>query len=135
MKRQIIIQKKPYYNWEFKGVRMTKYEIWKDFKKRVKIARKIRDTQKKNIIRCEWMSSGRACIKIIRIQDLDMITDGITRHDIIEKKCKNFNGYPCKNKNCPMYAANHEYIHAELLLSKLKRARNRAFWNMFTRSK
>ena len=34
-----------------------------------------------------------------------------------------------------MYLANREYEEAEIVLQGLKRARNKAFWDMFVRSK
>ena len=116
---------------------MTKYEIWKDLRGQVKLARKDRDEQRKSITKCEWTSDEKSCIKIIQVQsyELNTNTEGITlSSELAEKGCEDFGNEPCK-KNCKMCAANHEYFKAEEVLSALKKARNKAFWNMFIRSK
>lgn len=118
---------------------MTKYEIWKDLRNQVKVARKDRDEQRKVITKCEWTSNRdeKSCIKVIQVQGIDLNTpaEGMTRYDVIEKGCDNFNGIPCTDETCPMHPMNHEYHEAETVLQALKRARNKAFWDMFVRSK
>ena len=118
---------------------MTKYEIWKDLRNQVKVARKDRDEQRKVITKCEWTSDKdeKSCIKIIQVQgyELNTGTEGITpSSELVEKGCEDFTNEPCK-KNCKMCIANHEYFKAEQALSALKKARNKAFWDMFVRSK
>ena len=118
---------------------MTKYEIWKDLRSQVKIARKDRDEQRKAITKCEWTSDKdeKSCIKVIQVQtmDLNVPAEGLAgNYEVIEKGCENFGDEPC-HENCPMLCANREYFEAEKVLSALKRARNKAFWDMFIRSK
>ncbi len=118
---------------------MTKYEIWKDLRNQVKIARKDRDEQRKAITKCEWTSDKKekSCIKVIQVQaiELNVPAEGLAgNYEVIEKGCDNFGDEPC-NENCSMLCANREYFEAEKVLSALKRARNKAFWDMFVRSK
>ncbi|MBO4622367.1 MAG: hypothetical protein J5691_00635 [Bacilli bacterium] len=67
--------------------------------------------------------------------DLNVPAEGLAgNYEVIEKGCDNFGDEPC-NENCSMLCANHKYFEAEKVLSALKKARNKAFWDMLIRSK
>ncbi len=113
---------------------MTKYEIWQNLRKQVKIARSERDTQHTAITRCEWNNPEKSCIKIFQVQSVSISNENSLDCNFLLRYCSEF-GKPCENKTCPMYLANRKYEEAEIVLQGLKKARNKAFWNMFTRSK
>ena len=113
---------------------MTKYEIWQDLRKQVKIARSERDTQQATITKCEWNNPEKSCIKVFQVQSVGVPNENLSDCNFSLRYCDEF-GKPCENKACPMYPANREYEEAEIVLQGLKKARNKAFWNMFTRSK
>lgn len=113
---------------------MTKYEIWQDLKKQVKVARSERDAKQAVITKCEWNNPEKACVTVFQVQSIGVPSENLSDSNFSLRYCGEF-GKPCENKTCPMYPANREYEEAEIVLQGLKRARNKAFWNMFTRSK
>lgn len=113
---------------------MTKYEIWKDLRKQVKVARSERDIQQAAITKCEWNNLEKSCITVFQVKSIDVPNENLLDSNFLLKYCSEF-GKPCENKTCPMYLANRKYEEAEIVLQGLKKARNKAFWNMFTRSK
>lgn len=117
-----------------KGLEMTKYEIWQDLRKQVKVARSERDIQQAAITRCEWNNLEKSCITVFQVKSIDVPNENLSDSNFSLRYCGEF-GKPCENKACPMYLANRKYEEAEVVLQGLKKARNKAFWNMFTRSK
>ena len=113
---------------------MTKYEIWKDLRKQVKVARSERDIQQAAITKCEWNNLEKSCITVFQVKSIDVPNENLSDSNFLLRYCGEF-GKPCENKACPMYLANRKYEEAEIVLQGLKKARNKAFWNMFTRSK
>lgn len=113
---------------------MTKYEIWQDLRKQVKAARAERDTQQAAITKCEWNNPEKACIIVFQVQSIGVPNENLSDSNFSIRHCDEFYK-PCKNESCPMYPMNREYEEAEVVLQGLKRARNKAFWNMFIRSK
>lgn len=113
---------------------MTKYEIWQDLRKQVKVARSERDIQQAAITKCEWNNPEKACIKVFHVQSIVVSNGNLSDCNLLLRYCNEF-GKPCENKTCPMYLANRKYEEAEIVLRGLKKVRNKAFWNIFVRSK
>ena len=113
---------------------MTKYEIWQDLRKQVKVARAERDTQQAAITKCEWNDPEKACITVFQVQSIGVPNENLSDSNFSIRHCDEF-CKPCEDKSCPMYSMNREYEEAETVLQGLKRARNKAFWDMFVRSK
>ena len=113
---------------------MTKYEIWQDLRKQVKVARSERDIQQAAITKCEWNNPEKACIKVFHVQSIVVSNGNLSDSNFLLRYCGEF-GKPCENKACLMYLANRKYEEAEIVLRGLKKARNKAFWNIFVRSK
>ena len=124
----IVTKKQP------KGFEMTKYETWQDLRKQVKVARSERDAQQSAITKCEWNNPEKACITVFQIQSIGVPTENQSDSNFSMRHCDEFYK-PCENKTCPMYPQYREYQEAETVLQGLKKARNKAFWNMFVRSK
>ncbi len=113
---------------------MTKYEIWQDLRKQVKVARSERDAQQAAITKCEWINPEKSCITVFQVKHIGVSNENLSDCNFSLRYCCEF-GKPCENKTCPMYLANRKYEEAEIVLKGLKKARNKAFWNMFVRSK
>lgn len=112
---------------------MTKKEIWQDLRKQVKVARSDRDTKQAAITKCEWNDPSKSCITVFQVQSIGTPNENLSNVDFSTRHCGEFYK-PCK-QNCPMYNQYREYQEAEAVLQGLKRARNKAFWDMFVRSK
>ena len=117
-----------------KGLEMTKYEIWQDLRKQVKVARSERDIQQATITTCEWNNLEKSCITVFQVKSINVPNENLSDSNFSLRYCSEF-GKPCENKTCPMYLANRKYEEAEIILQGLKKARNKAFWNIFVRSK
>ena len=113
---------------------MTKYEIWQDLRKQVKVARAERNTQQAAITKCEWNDPEKSCITVFQIQSIGVPNKNLSDSDFSIRHCDEFYK-PCKNQTCPMHKQYDELQEAEAVLKGLKRARNKAFWDMFVRSK
>lgn len=113
---------------------MTKKEIWQDLRKQVKVARSDRDVKQAAITKCEWNDTNKSCITVFQVHSIGVPNENLSDSDFSTRHCDEFYK-PCKNQTCPMRKQYEEYQEAEAVLQGLKRARNKAFWNMFVRSK
>lgn len=114
---------------------MTKYEIWQDLRKQVKVARAERDTQQAAITKCEWNNPEKSCITVFQVQSVGVPNENSSDSNFSIRHCNEFYK-PCENKSCPMYPMNREYEEAETVFQGLKRARRKAFLDMvFSRGK
>lgn len=113
---------------------MTKYEIWQDLRKQVKVARAERDTQQAAITKCEWNDPEKACITVFQVQSIGVPNENQSNDEFSTRHCDKFY-IPCDDETCPMRKQYDELQEAEAVLQGLKRARNKAFWDMFVRGK
>ena len=113
---------------------MTKKDIWLDLRKQVKVARADRDTKQAAITNHEWVDPTKSCITVFQIQSLGVPTENQSNDDFATRHCEEFYK-PCNNKTCPMHKQYNELQEAEAVLQGLKRARNKAFWDMLIRGK
>ena len=112
---------------------MTKKEIWLDLRQQVKVARSDRDVKQAAITKCEWNDPNKSCITVFQVHSIGVPNENLSDSDFSTRHCEEFYK-PCK-QNCQMYNQYREYQEAEKVLQGLKRARNKAFWDMFVRSK
>ena len=115
---------------------MTNYEVWKDLKDQTKLARKEKDAKREAITTCEWNTDEKSCIKVFQVQSLGVPTENLSNMEYSIRQCDDFyEGSLCK-VNCPMHKKNQEYQEALMTFKGLRRARNKAFWDMvFSRGK
>ena len=114
---------------------MTKYEIWQNLRIQTKEAKKEKDAKHEAITTCEWNDSSKSCIKVFQIQSLGIPNENLSDLDYSIRPCDDFvDGEMCK-VNCPMHQQNKEYQEALAVFQGLKRARRKAFWDMFVRGK
>ena len=113
---------------------MTKKEIWQDLRRQVKVARTDRDAKQAAITKCEWNEAGKSCIQYFQVVSLGIPNENQSAPEYSLRYCDDFK-VGCEDKTCPMHKQYEEYQEAEAVLSSLKRARNKAFWDMFVRSK
>ena len=115
---------------------MTKYEIWRDLVKQTRQARKERNEKEGSITACDWNNPEKSCIKVIQVQSLGVPSEDNTKFEVLTKPCEEFDRqHTCINVGCPMREANADYVLANLKFRTIRADRNRAFWNMFVRSK
>lgn len=114
---------------------MTKYEIWQDLIKQTRLARKEKDEKRNAITTCEWNDTDKSCIKVFQIQSLGVPNENQSGFEYSIRHCDDFyEGTECK-VNCKMHQKNKEYNDALAVFQGLKKARRKAFWDMFIRSK
>lgn len=113
---------------------MTKKEIWLDLRKQVKVARSDRDAKQTAVTNCEWADPTKSCITVFQVQSVGVPNENQSNNDFSIRHCGEFYK-PCEDKTCPMHSQYLELQEAEAVLKGLKRARNKAFWDMFVRSK
>ena len=113
---------------------MTKKEIWKDLRKQVKVARADRNTKQAAITKSDWEKVDKSCIRYFQVQSIGIPNENQSSSDYTLHYCDDFKK-GCEDKTCPMRKQYEEYQEAEAVLQGLKRARNKAFWDMFIRSK
>lgn len=114
---------------------MTKYEIWQNLRKQTRLARQEKDEKRNAITTCEWSNEEKSCIKVFQVQSLGVPNENQSGFEYSIRNCDDFvDGEMCK-VNCKMHQKNKEYNEALEVFQGLKRARRKAFWNMFSRSK
>lgn len=119
---------------------MTKFEIWNDLCKQTKQAKKERDNKRSALMTCTWSikpEDKQSCIKISHVESpLDTSADGNVNMNFAIHYCEHFSDCKvCTQVDCPKNKANMEYIESACVYKALKRTRNKAFLDMFTRSK
>lgn len=115
---------------------MTKFEIWQDLRHQTKLARQEKDAKREAITTCEWNNNiDKSCIQVFQIQSLGVPNENQSGFEYNIRHCDDFyEGEMCK-VNCPMHKKNQEYNEALAVFQGLKRARRKAFWDMFVRGK
>ena len=115
---------------------MTKYEIWKNLRNQTKLARKDKNEKREAITTCDWNTDEKSCIKVFQVQSLGVPTENMSNLEYSIRNCDDFcEGTTC-SKICNMRGKNKEYNESLAIFQGLRRARNKAFWDMvFSRGK
>ena len=119
---------------------MNKFETWNDLRKHTNRAKKAMQEKQDRLTVFEDKIEKVACLKIIPFNSplglMDEYKGCDFGNDFYIKTCESFiSREVCQNTYCPLQKSNAEYVKAVKLYDVLKQARNKAFWNMFTRSK
>lgn len=115
---------------------MTKFEKWQDLRTQTREARRERDQKYNALITCEWNCKDKSCVKVFQVQSLGVPVENQSNNEFSIRYCDSFSTVvTCTDITCPMRLANADYVLSNLKFKAIKADRNRAFWNMFTRSK
>ena len=111
---------------------MTKFQIWWELVKRVHEARKEKWNAQSEMTTSEWANSDKSCYKVYLVENRSSDNQ---QTDYITKTCDDYVEGEICCKDCPMHDKNVAYNEAVIRLQALKRTRNKAFFDMFTRKK
>lgn len=115
---------------------MTKFEKWQDLVGQTRQARKEKDELKSALISCDWNTKEKACITVSEVQSVGVPNENQSSPEFTMRYCESFSErITCTDMTCPMREANAKYVLANLKFRAIRADRNKAFWNIFIRSK